>query len=628
MAKSASTGKAIYISVDIGYDTTKSAFAYNTASGFKKGIIEFGREGFPSLAYYDEKARKWRFGDEAYDITERSAFKFMVRIKDLLDLIDYEKGEYYFKKKFFPIFEFPMTEKVKTDFGSMVKKGKCFEANVTPQAVCQMFLATYLAAVNAKIGALEGVARKYTAVYPGGASKEQYEELCRLCEVEGGDADARVISAPKAVGIAAKEYGVLGAHKNVLLFNVGACSTSVAKLTVTPSNISVDSVESHSAPIDFGGNDFDECINNMVMAKSAEIPAFGTKDDGTNIIEKGTYYQQFMLMRSVKNGKKRFSTGVVTDEGDVTGVFTVQREMEVKIPVVRKEFVKECQGLYEKLWQYMRSELKLPINKDVTAVVVSGGTADLYNLDKYAESKLKKSFSKVSYIDFSPYDEKKARDTVLCDPRYTAALGAALFGAGVYKMELVMTYAYGTYNPSIQNGYCAKFACILEKGERIASDGKIAGIDRYENERNAKTINNTALSSDGRGVYVKPNEYYKIARADYDGKPICSAATFDGMSKSEFLRSLIGVLKRMTAAGASVRDEVRRDLVQNYGFATVLTGNFVFDRNVNGNANFKLLEGFHIDVEGRATPIVKNVSITSDMRATKVWIEADGAIKI
>ena len=636
MAKKQDT---IYISVDIGYDTTKSAYAYEEGDNkFVHDIIDFGEEGFPSLAYYNVQDSTWQFGTEVYGVA-KSSFKYIVKIKELLDLITYENGVYYEKYKYFPTFEFPVDNKIKNNFREVINRGKVFEANITPREVCDLFLRKYLEEVYKKLGD-ERNNKKFVGVYPGGASKIYIEELRRLISVCSDTKGVVMISAPKAVGVCAKDYKVFvkangKEHENVLLFNVGAGNTSVARLRISNKNIAVDSIEAHSEPIDFGGNDFDGLINDMVMAESAKIPAFGTVSDGSNkgvrIVEKGTYYQQFMLMKSIKCNKKMFAK-------EDNAIFTMERELRVFVNIDRNDFVdKSKEELYSRMWEYVKGELLNTNNKDVTAVVLSGGAADTYHLDKYISERLANLTEKpgVEFIDFSPFDKNANCDRVLCDPRYTAAIGAALFAVGKYEMEIVTTLSYGTYYIIYKKGNDLSrigFSLLIPKGTKIKLDG---GSDKAIYAKNSKGeeeaipwcscyAKEVLVNGKKEKKYTLYNEYYSIGADEKQIEEInkTGIATFPGSSVSEYLAKI---------SKGKVVDSIREKLKRQYGFKTVLSSDIYFSVDISNLPNRQLLivEGFILDIEGRAVPTLKNASAPGSLAsAVDVSIDYSGTIEV
>ena len=131
--------KTLVISLDLGTDSIKAAFAY-----MKRGDLSYGKlealppenTPFASLAYYDEEVDTWIFGKRK----NIRNFKNIVKITDLLSLLSNAKdSDFYYKEKYFPKFYFPHIDTEKSSFEDLIKNNKTFMGNKTPQEVCEMF---------------------------------------------------------------------------------------------------------------------------------------------------------------------------------------------------------------------------------------------------------------------------------------------------------------------------------------------------------------------------------------------------------------------------------------------------------------------------------------------------------
>ena len=597
--------KVISVSIDLGSDTTKAAYSYLNEKGnyvfelmFEKGA------GIPSMAYYDTEKSSWIFDKREILQRAQSSFCYLVKVKELLDLFFTRAEDNLYTSNYFKKFYYPPKES--ESYADAVRNDRCFVAADTPREVCALFVKHCVGKIEKEIVDRFGdVAIRYVVVYPANAPKDYIKELVGfVTDAATMTEDVYIISAPRAVGISAKEYGVLSKEKNVLLFNIGEEEISVVKMFFDKSNISVYSADGHSSPAKIGGRDFDLALASHLFERSAGINAFGDLDAGQEV-EKGIFFDQFRMQEGIKAGKKVFSNGGAYQR--LGGfVFSIYREMITSVKVVREEYRECCTPVYQKIWEYVREELTSGDNADVDAIIFSGGAADTYGLDKYVEAKMKGEFPKVSFLDFSPANDIIGYDDLLCEAKDTVPIGAALYGAGKYRFKLLTTFAYGTYKGAKNEKDCA-FDQFVKKGEEIDLEGKL--------DFKIEMMAQNALAGkpkiyDGKCLIF--NEYYKCTSdPSYDSANPMHEFVFDrGYRPSKEFKTK-DTAGELTFPGIFWRNGVSSAVtfkrIGCYLMIYTFPKDFKGDREVYGHG-VRFKEGFEIDFEGRVTPIVKNVS--------------------
>ena len=620
----------VSVSIDVGADTAKAAYAYVDTNGkyVYKLLFEDG-EGIPSLAYYNEREGEWIFGRKEINNAAESSFRFLVKIKDLLNLFHTRASNgLYGRKKLFKNFYYPPKEN--ETYEEAVENGRCFEAKHTPRQVCALFFRYCVNRIQKEIADIFGnVTIKYVVVYPAHAEKAYIDELVSFISHAAKDEkNVMILSAPKSVGVSALEYGVINKEKNVLLFNVGEDEISVVKIRFDQNNICVYSAEGHNAPTAIGGKNVDVALAGRLFEKSDVISSFGASGEGG---ERGGFHDQFLMQQGVKAGKRIFSDGRSYRRLGNNVTFSIYREMITTVKMTQEEFLLCCKEVFKTIWSYVESELMRPDNDDVEAIIFSGGAADTFGLGKYISAKLQQSvFSEVKFLDFSPENEEQGYDDVLCASKDTVPIGAALFGAGKYTFNIITTCSYGTWTNSRINGEVtylynefiakgmsieisgdANFAAELLSSKAYAGDacsrteGKKNGLKKKEYYRH-------------NGNLLIFNEYYKCDAGEYYDL-MGRKRRYDSKNPNDYIvlkyvperEMRVDAPEHTTFEGegsfGGVETDVHFDVIGYYLMVYEFPENFQGDQvEVIKKIYFK--EGFEIDCEGRATPIVRNVS--------------------
>ena len=598
--------KIISVSIDIGSDTTKAAYSYANDKGeYVHGLLFKKGKGIPSMAYYDTEKCTWVFGKKEILSHAQASFRYLVKVKDLLDLFFTRdaSGKGFYDKKFFKNFYYPPKES--ESYADAVENGRCFEANTTAREVCALFVKYCVEKVEEEIKEIFGsVDIRYVVVYPANAPKEYIAELVEfVSKAAKMDKDVWIISAPRAVGLSAKEFGVVTKPTTALLFNIGEEDISVVKIRFDKSNICVFSADGHSSPAKVGGKDFDLALASHLFERSDKIDSFGGNGEGGEA-EKGVFFDQFRMQEGIKAGKKNFSDGEAYAR--LGGfVFSIYREMITSIKLVQEDFTECCQPIFKKVWEYVDNELKTGDNDDVDELIFSGGAADTFGLDKYIAAKLSDNFPEIKFLDFSPENESQGYDDILCEAKDTVPIGAALYGAGKYEFKLLTTFAYGTYKGCTKNGRDGvAFLEFVPKSEEIDLEGRLDfKVVKMADDPLRPTIKYK------NGKWMLFNEYYKVnTPSKFNYKTPDHLVFFDSYKpKTAFLKGSEARNIDFSATCYMGSSTKKIQCTRIGCYLMVFTFPSYYSGNPENDAQFiRFKEGFEIDFEGRVTPIVLN----------------------
>ena len=496
----------INISLDLGSDTLKVAYAFTYLSKDYYGKITpesydgFSANPFPAVAFYHEEENKWYFGDQVDSISSNSYFN-TVKIKSLLSLlsdfgnvhINRENREFYKKTNHFPKFHFPLRRMVLQDYQQMIDLNLTFEAqSYTPKDVCSMYFDYVYDVVTRRIKLLlsecqikDKVTFNLAIVYPTKSNIEYINELKRLIETSFKQKAKTVQSSNKCLCQFAKYLGMVMPGEKILLFDMGEEDISVAKayLATTENNesaIAIDGQSGHSDPIEIGGNDIDEVIANKIEEKirGREIPGTPSFGELGHIVEKGLNAKQYLFIKNIKMAKTYFSR--MNDEPFLASAFDdgipidIHREVYIQTSISSDDVldwigIKKDVGIVRDVVQYIRNEVRLPVNHDVSKVLLCGGLAETIGLQDYISTHLPRKI-KVLGFDYagknlSQFSIQKYEDSV-----YAAALGGAMIALKNYKILIALTLSYGTFlysgNPRLRF-----LRVLVNKGTILPKEG-------------------------------------------------------------------------------------------------------------------------------------------------------------
>ena len=609
------------VAIDLGSDTVKVAYAYGVKDDVKYGKLApydiAGSVIVPAIAYFDEDTSTWLFGEEVYKNVDKS-FVTVVKIKSLLSLllkrrdkkVTASNTKYYFEKSKFPKFYFPNRKKLAEDFAKVEELDMVFEGDRTPQEVCEQFFKylidkTVEPAIK-RLQTTEGLYFQdihYSLVCPTKAGKEYVDELERLVSLATNSKMKKILSSTKALGLFAYHREVLKKDEPILIFDMGEEDISVAKFTLNASrNIIIDGVDGHNEPMEIGGNDIDYALRDYVEDTIAGRETVGAPPAGEDgyIAEKGTHSTQFLMLNEIKKTKTALSVDndiykLAFEEGVP---MSIQRDVLVQMSVTREEFldsigVENRTGVAKKISDYIVSELKRNLNRDVKKIMLSGGVSETYGLIGFIKSELKRAGLSIKVITFEDYQSDDDSFKILSneDSTFAPAVGGAIVALMGYELKTAVALSYGTwlYNKSINKKILDVF---LERGRVIPPNGheyfsstyvnyKDAWSDRVKNEE----IFSTTFGKKGDVIGEPNSETRKKREKDIDLKVVSG-----GANKGEilFYCNENGSLRRV---------------------------------EIQGKLYFQ--EGVKIDADGRATPFIRN-DISQNGRYNEILVRSCG----
>lgn len=613
--------KNLEVAIDLGSDTVKVAYAF----GLKKHV-EYGKLApcditgsviVPAIAYYDEDTSSWIFGEEVYKNVDRS-FVTVVKIKSLLSLllarrdkrVTASNKKYYYERNAFPKFYFPNRKKLAEDFAKAEDLDMTFEGNKTPQMVCEAFF-EYLIDMTVKPAIQRLQADRdisfeninYSLVYPTKAGKEYVEELERLATRACGKEMKKVLSSTKALGLFAYHRKVLKSGDAVVIFDMGEEDISVAKFTLNSSgSMIIDGVDGHNEPMEIGGNDIDYALRDHVESAISGRETVGAPPSGEDgyIAEKGLHSTQFLMLNEIKKTK----TALTLDDDIFELAFkdgvtmSIQRDVVVQVGVTRDDFVKcvgiaDSEGVAKKISDYIVSELKRTLNRDVDKVMLSGGVTETYGLIDYIGKEIKNAGLSAEIITFDDYQSDDDTFTILSneDSTFAPAVGGAIVALMGYELKMAVALSYGTwlYNKNINKKILDVF---LERGRVVPPKGGEYSCSTYVNYRDAwsdrvknEEIFSTTIGKKGDVIGDPDSDIRKKREKDIDLKVVSG-----GANKGEilFYCKEKGSLKRV---------------------------------EIQGLLYFK--EGVKIDADGRATPFIHN-DVEKNGRYNEIYVRPIG----
>lgn len=634
------------IGLDLGGDTLKISFAYADGSEIKYGkFTGYGKitnVALPALAYYDTDARKWYYAD-AIEKQSSEAFVTVVKIKNLLSLLtmpeiprisfkslspaqkaalraEREKNNriwsnnrrYYFEGHSFPKFYFPVRRALLADFDRMVNSDMTFEvADTTPKAVCVNFFKYVYALINSRKSELESsIGRTFSdmrvsIVHPANVGDDYLTELSSIINLTFGKPPFKVLSSNKALALYAKQKGIVKTSDTFLVFDMGEESISVAQAAFMNGRVVIDGVEGHTPPLSIGGNDVDEAIVNYLEYVISGRETFGTPSAGApgHISEGSVYSKQYQLMKDVKRAKIIFSK---SDKGDVFegGVpVTFNREVLVQRNLTEADLQKclgitDNNGISRKIADYIIGELKLPINRKVGEVFISGGVTETFSLISYLKKALELVGCHIPICTFDDgIDEPKSSFDILSfeDSVFAPSVGGAIVSLLNIEIPTILSLSYGSWlienNLRILNIFANRGDIIGSNGARFWTRDafyiKDFGVD--DEEIFSTTWTQADIAEYSRKQYTKlPFTYDSTGRR----KNLIIGTPYSRERKMAE-NAVEGIGLNLVSGG----EDGKIFLIHNGDLVILPDGAYILAR-----------EGIELDKNGRARPIIANTT--------------------
>lgn len=616
----------VNIGLDLGSDALKIAYAFEKPNG----SVEYGKfsigdsmtqVAIPAIAFYDEVARKWLFADEV-DRSGNTSFITVVKIKSLISLlqrtadasVSARNAEYYTGGHDFPKFYFPVRRRASDDFDATVRADGTFKAVGTPQSVCESFFSYVAGKVRGRIAALaksRGIGEytvRLATVYPPRVGKEYITEFGRLASRAFGVEVFKELSSTKALGMFARHRGDLRKNEYALVFDMGEEDISVARVGTVDDTVVIDGADGHSEPLEFGGRDVDEAIEQYIEDGIRECETMGTPSapHGGHIRERGLHSRQYLFMKEIKKAKTILSRALPEGSLFESGVpVSVSRSLYIQRNIDRS-MLAECLGtstgvgVANVVVRYISDEIKQPVNRGVKKIFLSGGLTETYSLLDYIKVKLA-SDPDTCYIEVRTFDDGREDDdgfTILSneDSVYAPAVGGAIVALFDIDVKTALALSYGTWGYKDGRKVLIPFA---DKGELLNPDG----------EKRFLTVPFRIT-----GVRVDDEEIFSFALS---AKDIATRA----VSGLEYYTDGKGKVYLVVGEpnGSIVSMNARKKCVARAGLKTVAGGvgsGIIFRHNGRrvrlledaATARVFFKEGISVDADGRAKPLLVNVS--------------------
>ena len=420
----------IYVCLDLGNDTLKISFAYESlrSESYGKLMVDdlVNHVAIPAMAYYDEDERVWKFADQL-ERTTGKPFHTVIKIKSILSMFVKPEGEegakenleFYTGGDLFPKFCFPERSKYEPLFQSLVDKRLVFRApGSTPKKVCEDFFAYVKGIIEERVKKLaERTGENFTPlrniaiVYPPKQGKQYVEELQRLVWQTFGESPMATLMSTQALGLLAFHKRMLADGERALIFDMGDETVSVAKVWLNDNEavnagVLIDSREAHAEPTEVGGSDIDEKIAKFIDASIYERESMGSPSSGEegHIYESGLFANQYLLMKDIKKSKTAMplsGTGMFKDGVPIN----IHREVLVQRLINEKDFwgcvgTKENDGIAKQVMEYIFGELKLPVNRDITKIILAGGMIETHGLLEYIRKQISVDYPHIKVYKF------------------------------------------------------------------------------------------------------------------------------------------------------------------------------------------------------------------------------------
>jgi hypothetical protein len=615
--------KTLTIGLDLGSDTLKIAFAYlnddDTVSYGKFDCMDrLFQIAIPAVAYYDTQTEEWFFADKAEKRNSQS-YVTMVKIKSLLGLlatvdnlsVANNNKTYYLEGHDFPKFYFPIRRGKLVNFDKLVKEYHTFKCKETPREVCQMFFAYIKKLVDDRVLLLSQRRdvvfdkTKIALAHPFKVGKLYTDELSRLVKKAFGLTPAKIMNPTKALGLFAFYRNEMKENDKLLVFDMGEDTIAVSKTFFLNGNIVVDGEDGHNGVEKIGGLDVDKSVCDFLEGQISQRETLGMPSYGEDgyLQENGLYTKEYLLMKDIKRAKAMLSSSIVDDKMFENGVpIEICREFYLQRYLNRNDFEKciagsNGRGVAAKICKYIVDEVTRPVNKDVTKIFIAGGLTETYSLLDRIKASVKKVCPKVKVCTYDDECTTDDKFNILFyeDSVYATAVGCAIVALKNYKIKTVLTYSYGSWcvdtDSNVKRLYIFKGADKgtiiddkdVEKNIMLSGSLRVWGPRGVEKEEIFSTI---ATSQD---IEKRTDNYYLIGDIGSNARNK-AIANYD-------LKTIAGGEDGMICYYCKVPETNKKARVTiNFG---------------SGKGLF-IKEGIKVDVNGRATPIVQNVTATNE----------------
>ncbi|MCH5158963.1 MAG: Hsp70 family protein [Clostridiales bacterium] len=598
--------------LDLGGDSIKIAFAFRRADGstdYGKVDTEgdFADVGIPAVVFYDEDEKKWLYGEQV-DEAQKSSFITVVRIKDLLSLLQdgcaptnkayYEMGEY------FPKFFFPVRRDAQSDFDKLVKSDRAFKAEgFTPRQICENYFLHIRDVIARRFHevcdyikiAHKSAYPRVSVVYSPSASDAYISELDRIIKVAFGAQSFKQLSSTKALSMYAYTYKYLSKNDEILVFDLGEETLSVAKAIIIDGAVAIDGEDGHNTPQKLGGIDVDEALVEHIEStiRERETPGTPSYGESGHLIESGLQSKQYLLMKDLKQAKVILSRPITEDSVFKNGVpISVWRELCIKRVITRDQLsaclgIDDCTGVAKNIVDYVLTELARPINGNVHKICLSGGIAKTYMLASLIDKKIRERGFKVNFVSFGGklVDDNEFDIFTYEDTAYAPAVGGAIVALNDYDVKTTLSLSYGTYVYKSADSYSGRRRKLLElfveRGKVLEEHNKFLTPTRIKFNAGGAPLDDYFCSTILTSADVKSGKYKNLQFNQ-------GLLIMDEIDSSNF---------KAAEKEVSLRVVVKGKIILTYR-----------GERVNIPHTFYFQEGVTVDGRGRAKPLLENIS--------------------
>ena len=484
----------LYLGFDLGGDSLKVAYAFKHSGIEMSGKVFMEntklQAGLSAKALYDKESNQWYFGDQI-EKAKVEDFTNTIKIKELFNLlkrvrnrnVEKENVKYYTSEHYFPKFKFPYIVGHEDDFSQIVKKQDVFEAQETPQEICERYfyyvrdkIDFFIAQISEEYG-FDQVNIKIAIVYPTSAGEQYRNEFERIVRhVFGEDSVFKALNSTRAISYWALKSKLFKSGDHFLVFDLGEETISVVKGNVgSNGEIMLDGADGHSRPINIGGVDIDNAVLDYLSKQIADRETLGYPSAGEegHLYEQPLRSKQYLLMNNIKQAKILFGKDSYEEMFKDGVPISIVREVLVQRFLKKEEF-QSCLGLMDdkgdlisqKVIAYIEEESNKVINKEVNKIVLAGGVAETSGLVEFVNKRIKgkKVITFDNILTNSVREEFKISKTE--ESVYAAAVGGALVALDDYKITILFSRNYGTIYTLDGGKYFSQFEGA-KKGGRI-----------------------------------------------------------------------------------------------------------------------------------------------------------------
>lgn len=632
----------LHITVDLGSDTLKLAYAYKSSIGalICGKLVTVGSStqvGIPAVAMYS-KSGKWLFGNQVEESKEQD-FTTVVRIKSLISLLARDEGKkrtwesnkrYYSEKNVFPKFYLPGERTGCDDLSAMERDGHTFSADKTPKQICELFFLYVSALIKYAISELESSESisvnkvDYSIIYPSKVGDEYISELTALVEQAFQTKIYKSLSSVKALGIYAYQNGVVHDGEPFLVFDIGEDFISVAKAWFLKGNMIVDGKDGHKNPEELGGSKLDEAICRYLELMINDRETIGTPSAGDprHKSEGCLDSKKYQLLKDVKcakhilsrpNSELAYSSGVhllICRDCFVQRTFTKEELLGcIGIGVGADSPVGRISG-------YVREELVDPINADVKKVLIAGGAVETAGVAEQLRSVISSAKRGVGVYTFDFGVERgsgASRFSIFKEESsvYSAALGGAIVAAKDIKIQTVLSLSYGTWinsDPNYDREQKKLLSLFVERGEPLNEKSHTKFCEPY-----SSTIHSEMSHLSNDEVISTVITKGDMQRKKSEGKTVTSGMAISTVKYSRgkndttnwYLRidEINSTTRKAMEKEFKVHTEISCDMHFYYGGRRVMLVNPGKDP-----IKIRYSEGIIVSPDGRARILVENVT--------------------